>query len=92
MSAGMTPQDSQPVLDPDDAREARERLGVLAAALLEEAHGLCVDPDALSDAGAAEHLTCLLSDAATLAAAMAVLARLWREGCAVSPARPRSGS
>lgn len=75
MSAGMVTQDARRVLDPDDAGEARLRLGVLIAALLEEAHSLCVDPGTMTKPDASEALTRLLTDATTLAAAMAVLSR-----------------
>lgn len=66
----------KPFLDPDDAEEARLRLGVLASALLEEGHLLCTDVHAMQEDAASRRLVQMVEDAAVLTRAMAVLARL----------------
>ncbi len=67
--------DLAPTLDPDDAMEARLRLGVLTSALIERAEFLCTDVTLLRLPAAPGVLQAYLADATTLAAAMEVLAR-----------------
>ena len=63
------------ILDPEDALEARLRLGVLTSALMELADVLCTDVAVQQLSGATAVLHGYLRDASTLAAAMDVLAR-----------------
>ncbi|MFN4092194.1 MAG: hypothetical protein ACK4FG_04795 [Brevundimonas sp.] len=71
----MTDLDLAPTLDPDDAMEARLRLGVLTSALIERADCLCTDVTLMRLPAAPEVLKAYLADATTLAAAMEVLVR-----------------
>ncbi len=71
----MTDPDRVPILDPDDAMEARLRLGVLTSALIEHADVLCTDVPLLRLPAAPAVLRGYLNDATTLAAAMEVLSR-----------------
>ena len=63
------------ILDPEDALEARLRLGVLTSALMEHADVLCTDVAVQRLPGATAVLQGYLRDASTLAAAMEVLER-----------------
>lgn len=66
------------MLDPEDAREARLRLGVLASTLLEDSHELCVIVSLADDPETAKRLQTNARDFLALADAMAVLDRLRR--------------
>lgn len=66
------------MLDPEDAREARLRLGVLASTLLEVSHDLCVIVALADDPKTARRLQTNARDFLVLADAMAVLDRLGR--------------
>lgn len=68
-----------PVLDPEDALEARLRLGVLTSTLIEYADVLCVDVGLMQLEPAPDLLQGYLRDASTLTAAMEVLARRSRQ-------------
>ena len=63
------------ILDPEDALEARLRLGVLTSALIEHAAVLCTVVALQRLPGATVVLQGELRDASTLAAAMEVLER-----------------
>lgn len=73
--ASMMVQPDLPILDADEVQEARLRLGILASALLEEAHVLCTEVGAAMHETASERLTEAVEDAAILTRAIAVLAR-----------------
>jgi hypothetical protein len=74
----MTPHDDppQPVLDPEDAMEAKLRLGVLASALIERADILCTDVGLLARPITGQMLKATAADFAALVAAIEVLERL----------------
>ena len=74
-------------LDPEDALEARLRLGVLTSALMEHADILCTDVAVQQLPGATAVLQGYLRDAAALAAAMDVLARRSR-AASLGPTTP----
>lgn len=63
------------MIDREDVLECRARLGVIAAAVLEQAHEHCVDLQAMKSPDSADALTGLADDFSTLVAAMAVVAR-----------------
>ncbi|KPF81118.1 hypothetical protein IP78_05570 [Brevundimonas sp. AAP58] len=67
--------DDAPQLDPEDALEAKLRLGVLASALLDSAQVLCTDVELLRFDVSGRILRSQATDFATLAAAMEVLER-----------------
>ena len=75
----------RPVLDPEDAREIRLRLGVLTSTVIEYADVLCVDVGLMQLDPAPDLLQGYLRDASTLTAAMEVLARRSRPVRPVSP-------
>jgi len=64
-----------PSLDPEDALEAKLRLGVLASSILESAHILCTEIDLLRVNAAGRVLKSSAADFQALAAAMEVLER-----------------
>lgn len=67
--------DRDPMLDPDDALEAKLRLGVLASAILDHAHTLSTDTSLLALSEAGSVLKGYAEDFQKLAAAMEVLER-----------------
>ena len=71
----MVEEERTVILDPEDALEARLRLGVLTSALMEHADVLCTDVAVQLLPGKTAVLQGYLRDASTLAAAMEVLAR-----------------
>lgn len=81
----MTPDDldREPMLDPDDALEAKLRLGVLASAILDHAHMLSTDTGLLTLSEAGSVLKGYADDFQRLAVAMEVLERR----CVVRPSR-----
>lgn len=64
-----------PMLDPDDALEAKLRLGVIASAILDHAHILSTDTSLLALSEAGSVLRGYADDFQRLAAAMEVLER-----------------
>lgn len=75
--------DREPMLDPDDALEAKVRLGVLASAILDHAYMLSTDTGLLALSEAGSVLKGYADDLQRLAAAMEVLERR----CVVRPNR-----
>lgn len=73
----MTPDDfdRDPMLDPDDALEAKLRLGVMASTILDHAHILSTDTSLLALSEAGSVLRGYAEDFQRLAAAMEVLER-----------------
>lgn len=73
----MTPDDLdyEPMLDPNDALEAKLRLGVLASAILDHSHMLSTDTGLLALSEAGSVLKGYADDFQRLAAAMEVLER-----------------
>ena len=67
--------DRDPMLDPEDALEAKLRLGVLASAVLDHAHILSTDTSLLALSEAGSVLKGYADDFQRLAAAMEVLER-----------------
>ena len=67
--------DRDPMLDPDDALEAKLRLGVMASAILDHAHILSTDTSLLALSEAGSVLKGYAEDFQKLAAAMEVLER-----------------
>jgi hypothetical protein len=64
-----------PVLDPDDALEAKLRLGVLASSLIDRADIMCTDVGLLRQSITGEILQTVASDFTKLVDAMEVLER-----------------
>lgn len=67
--------DQDPMMDPDDALEAKLRLGVMASAILDHAHILSTDTSLLALSEAGSVLRGYADDFQRLAAAMEVLER-----------------
>jgi len=67
--------DHDPMLDPDDALEAKLRLGVIASAILDHAHILNTDTSLLALSETGSVLRGYADDFQRLAAAMEVLER-----------------
>ena len=64
-----------PILDPEDALEAKLRLGVLASSLLERADVMCTDVGILQQQITGQMLQVLARDFSKLVDAMEVLER-----------------
>lgn len=68
-------KDRQTIMDDGDGVDLLARLGVMAAGLLEEAHTLCADSEALGASETPQALLSLADDFRDLAKAMEVVVR-----------------